>query len=498
MAQALIVRWSALLLASGFQAAAAGTLPQQTTADFPPPLAQYPDSHLASLGEVLRHRIAAEPINLAVSLLFLAAILHTFFAGKFIRWADALEQRQPPEVRPSGDHSSDLVRLLHLLGEIEVVFVIWCVPLFLLLMARLGWDTAIHYFNDKVNYAEPLFVMVMMAISSTRPVLELAERCLGLVARLGGGSPAAWWFTILTVAPVLGSLITEPAAMTIAALLLAKRFYERKPSTRFAYASLGLLFVNISVGGVLTHFAAPPVVMVARAWNWTTPFMVSRFGWAAILGIVLGTSLYYLLFRKEFVQMSPAGNAPRPHEQQSPSAQPVPFWVASAHLLAMGWTVVNAHHPILVFGGFFLFIAFHSITHRYQAQLALRTPILVGLFLAGLVIHGGLQQWWIEPLLGRLNATPLLLSSIALTAFNDNAAITYLSTLVPSLNEGLKYAVVAGAVTGGGLTVIANAPNPAGQAILARFFCGGISPLRLLAGALPPTLILACCFLFFR
>ena len=108
----------------------------------------------------------------------------------------------------------------------------------------------------------------------------------------------------------------------------------------------------------------------------------------------------------------------------------------------------------------------------YQSRIELKAPLLVGFFLAGLVIHGGLQGWWIAPVLASLSETPLFLGATVLTAFNDNALITYLATLVPNLGEGLKIAVVEGAVTGGGLTVIANAPNPAGQALLGRFFGG--------------------------
>jgi Na+/H+ antiporter NhaD/arsenite permease-like protein len=87
-----------------------------------------------------------------------------------------------------------------------------------------------------------------------------------------------------------------------------------------------------------------------------------------------------------------------------------------------------------------------------------------------------------------------------LTAFNDNAAITHLASWVPEFmnNTTLQNAVVAGAVTGGGLTVIANAPNPAGAALLSKFFPNGISPLRLFLSALCPTLILAACFYCFR
>jgi hypothetical protein len=164
----------------------------------------------------------------------------------------------------------------------------------------------------------------------------------------------------------------------------------------------------------------------------------------------------------------------------------------------MVWCVVNSHYPAMLLGGFLFFLAFYEITQDYQGELQLRSPLLVGFFLAGLVIHGGLQQWWIQPILIRLSEVKLMLGAAVLTAFNDNAAITYLATLVPGLGEPMKYAVVAGAVAGGGLTVIANAPNPAGQSILSRFFPEGIAPLGLLAGAFPATVVMIICFLCAR
>ncbi len=172
----------------------------------------------------------------------------------------------------------------------------------------------------------------------------------------------------------------------------------------------------------------------------------------------------------------------------------MPAWIVVIHLAFIGWTVFTAHYPGLLLGGFLFFLGFTRATAPYQSRLELKTPLLVGFFLAGLVIHGGLQGWWIAPVLGRLAETPLFLSATALTAVNDNALITYLATLVPSLSNELKLAVVQGAVVGGGLTVIANAPNPAGQALLGRFFDGAISPLGLLRGALIPTLIAAAVF----
>jgi predicted cation transporter len=164
----------------------------------------------------------------------------------------------------------------------------------------------------------------------------------------------------------------------------------------------------------------------------------------------------------------------------------------------MVWTVVNAHHPVLFVAGFLFFLGFAQATAAHQEAVDLKAPLLVGFFLAGLVIHGGLQGWWIAPVLSRLADVPLFLGAMTLTAFNDNALVTYLATLVPHLTDGAKYAIVAGAVTGGGLTVIANAPNPAGQAILSSQFEGGITPLGLLAGAIPPTLVFSAIFVLWR
>jgi hypothetical protein len=389
---------------------------------------------------------------------------------------------QPIEVSFGG-------QVLHFLGEVEAVFGIWALVLGAAIMWFKGTDTAIHYMGQTVNFTEPMFVVIIMALASTRPVMQLAEQCLRIVASLGGGRPVAWWLAILTVAPLLGSFITEPAAMTIAALLLAKQFYELKPGVKLRYATLGLLFVNISIGGTLTHFAAPPVLMVAAAWQWDMTYMFTHFGWHALTGIAMANAVYLLIFRRELLALQPAPSSAGPAEE------PVPVWVTLVHLGFLGFTVWMAHHPPLFIGGFLFFLAFAQATAHHQSKVDLRSPLLVGFFLAGLVIHGGLQGWWIEPVLGSLGEKPLFAGATILTAFNDNALITYLATLVPGFSEKLKFAVVAGAVTGGGLTVIANAPNPAGQSILARYFPGGVSPLGLLLGALIPTLIVAFSFM---
>jgi hypothetical protein len=265
--------------------------------------------------------------------------------------------------------------------------------------------------------------------------------------------------------------------------LLCRRFYALKPDEGLRYATLGLLFVNISVGGALTHFAAPPVVMVATTWSWNTAYMFTHFGWKALLGILAANGLHFVFFRSRLDGLSAT-----PPADESP-ADPVPAVVTVVHLFFIAWTVLVSHYPPLVVLGFLFFLAYVEATGRHQEPVQLRGPLLVGFFLASLVLHGGGQQWWIAPVLGSLGHWPLMIGATVLTAFNDNAAITYLASLVPGFSETLRYAVVAGALVGGGLTVIANAPNPAGQSILQGQFEGGISPLKLFLGALAPTLI---------
>lgn len=462
-------------------------------------LSSYPDPGGQPLVQILWERAQIEPFNAIATAIFLLAILHTFAAARFTALSHRLQHEHYARADGRPRTPSMAAEVLHFLGEVEVVFGLWAVVLLVAMVGYSGWEPATHYFNDRVTYTEPLFVVVIMALAATRPIIGFAEAALGRVANAGRGTPAAWWITILIIGPIFGSFITEPAAMTICALLLARQFYDLQPTARLKYATLGLLFVNISIGGTLTHFAAPPVLMVARTWDWTTWFMLGHFGWRAVLAIVISTLAYFLIFRRELGELSTRPVVPdveEPEDQYSPVSAllPVPAWLTATHMGFMAWTVVTAHYPALFLGGFLIFLGFAKATAAYQSRIELKSPLLVGFFLAGLVIHGGLQGWWIAPVLGSLSATPLFFSSTLLTAFNDNALITYLATLVPNLDENLKIAIVEGAVTGGGLTVIANAPNPAGQALLARFFDGAILPIGLLLGALPPTLIVIAVF----
>jgi hypothetical protein len=469
---------------------------------FPIPLDAYPPPSAHGLLATLADRAALDPFNLLATGIFVCAILHTLGAARIARLAHrvqhAADERAHRERRPPAP--SVLAEFLHFFGEVEVVFGLWAVLLIAAITAIKGWEVATHYLDEGVVFTEAMFVVVIMALASTRPVIGLAERSLQGIAGLGGRTPAAWWLTILTVGPLLGSFITEPAAMTISALLLARQFYDRQPSNRLKYATLGLLFVNVSVGGTLTHFAAPPVLMVARTWGWDTPFMLSHFGWRAVASVLASNTLYFLVFRRELAALANRGDTveiEQPDEAieaSGGSLLPVPAWITIVHLGFIAWTVFTSHHPTMFLPGFLFFLGFARATASYQSRLELRGPLLVGFFLGGLVIHGTLQAWWIAPVLASLSEEPLFVGATILTAFNDNALITYLATLVPSLGPSLQAAVVEGAVTGGGLTVIANAPNPAGQALLSRFFGGAIVPLWLFVSAVPPTIVAAVMF----
>ncbi len=562
---------------------------QGNNVNFPPSFSSYNDSDIQGVGAILIHRIKCAPFNLVATLIFLAAILHTFLSSKFLYYAHKwkAEHQKDIDAGKVSEHSTRLgAELFHFLGEVEVVFGLWAIVLTGAIVLFYDWHTFVTYISG-VNYTEPMFVVVIMTLASSRPILIFSEKIMSRVAAVFNGTLAAWWLTIMTLGPILGSFITEPAAMTISAMLLARKFYELKPSHAFKYATIALLFVNISVGGTLTHFAAPPVLMVAGPWDWNLPFMFTTFGWKAVVGILISNALVFLVFRKEMAalarkfklsvlkseikeqyihteylkthlknaearishdlneefqrikeavktstmtdcemddtdctlleetfeqefedlkiqQMSVSVPGLLPRDKRPKLSDPnwdrrsgnVPGWIIAVHIAFMVWTIANAHYPAIFVSGMLFFIGFSHVTWPFQNSVSLKSPMLVGFFLGGLVIHGGLQGWWIAPVLGSLTELPLMLSATILTAFNDNAAITYLSTLVPGFTDSLKYAVVAGAVTGGGLTVIANAPNPAGQSLLKGYFSNGISPLLLLAYALVPTLIMGLCFLY--
>lgn len=415
-------------------------------------------------------------ISYSATLFFALAVIHTFLVKFFQELARKFPDGSPGE------------NLFHLLGEVEVVFGIWAGLFIVFFMAVSGLEAPIEYLQTR-NFTEPMFVFVIMTICATRPILILSEKLIRLKGKLLPMEPTVgFYFATLTVGPLLGSFITEPAAMTVTALILLKSFYQKKISPELKYATLGLLFVNVSIGGTLTPFAAPPVLMVAPKWNWDFVFMFTQFGWKAMVAVVLSTSMVTYRFRNELAEIQP---------DKKGDQTKVPIWVTGVHLSFLVATVLSSHYIVVFMGLFLFFLGVAMVTKEYQDEIKIKEALLVGFFLGGLVVLGGYQNWWLEPILSQLTALPLYLGAMGLTAFTDNAAITYLGSQVQGLTEFSKYALVAGSVVGGGLTVIANAPNPTGYSTLnSSFGKDGISPILLFKSALVPTLIAAICFWF--
>ena len=415
--------------------------------------------------------ITPTAIQVIGAALFAVAILHTFST----RFFEQLAHSQPK-------HAG----VWHLLGEVEVVFGFWALVLIIAMFLIDGASSGIQYIDSR-NFTEPMFVFAIMVIAATRPILQTAmvgiHKMAGLIPLPGS---MGFYFIVLSIVPLLGSFITEPAAMTLAALIFSDSFFGSGISKCLKYATLGVLFVNISIGGTLTPFAAPPVLMVASKWNWDIAFMMSQFGWKAAIAVFVNALGATILFRKELGALSP---------EKSSTSNPVPALLVLVHLIFLAGVVVFAHHPAMFMGLFLFFLGVVSAYPHHQDQLILREGLLVAFFLAGLVVLGGQQQWWLQPVLMSMSSDQVFLGAALLTAFTDNAALTYLGSLVEGLSDGFKYALVAGAVTGGGLTIIANAPNPAGISILQRHFDDEtVSPLGLLLGALAPTLVAALAF----
>ncbi len=485
--------------------AAGGGPAGRASLDFPRALDSYDDPS-DGLWAVLIHRAGEEPFNLVGTLIFFAAILHTFLTSRFMAIANRWARRHRERIRKglADRHSVHIgAELFHFLGEIEVVFGLWAAVLTWAIFFFHDWATLHAYITQRVNFTEPMFVVVIMTLAATRPILKLAEAALARVSALLGGTLQAWWLTLLTLGPMLGSLITEPAAMTRLKDTV-QRIYIPRSAIEPAFDRLGgELGQELGFCQAVENRYAALKQTIESNFRHKYETDLRRRGIDPQLARAAFDQRFEEIKRQNLRRVFP-GLLPedqRPHYRDPEwdnRDDPVPDWVIAFHVVFMAWTILNAHDPAIFVPGVLFFLGFSQVTAPFQNRIDLKAPLLVGFFLGGLVIHGGVQGWWIAPVLGALADIPLMLSATVLTAFNDNAAITFLSTLVPDLTDNLKYAVVVGAVSGGGLTVIANAPNPAGQSILKKYFANGISPLMLLAAAVLPTLIMLACFIALR
>jgi hypothetical protein len=409
------------------------------------------------------------PPELLAALCFSAALTNALLAGQLAKLGN----------RPIRNRFA--LHLIHYLSEIEVIFGFWALVYLLLFAGVMGLQNAIDWTRMR-NFSEALFIVAIMIVASTKPILNLARQGIHLFAKqLPLPTTIAPYFSILLIGPLLGSLITEPAAITVCALLLHQEVLPTHASPKLLYSTLAFLFVSISIGGLLTNFAAPPVLMVATHWGWTTPFMFLAFGWKAILAVAINAAVVSKLNAHELSKFTPKA---LPETENSTSRFTILFSIV--FLFAM---IRFSHEPIRLGLSFAVFLFFYARTRAEQNELKVKSAIFVGFFLAGLVVLTTEQAFWLKPVLSELHDFTLYLSAIALTAVTDNAALTSLAGQVPDLSLTARYAVVAGAVAGGGLTLIANAPNPAGFAILKTRFHGRLNPSTLFKWALIPTLI---------
>lgn len=416
--------------------------------------------------------MSAIKLEYVATFCFAAAVIHTFFTRWFADQARKFRE------------GSLMENLLHYLAEVEVVFGLWAIPFLAVIIFRNNLDSAVKYL-ESVNFTEPVFVFVIMTMAATKPVMHFCESSVVALASIAPRSlqSSTYFLLSLTLAPILGSFITEPAAMVVAALLLRPLVFTRQASSFLRYSTLAVLLVNVSIGGTLTHFAAPPVIMVAQKWNWDLWFMLEHFGWKSAIAVTINAVGLFLINAKEIGQKSLPGMS---------SSANVPVWMFLSHVFFIA-LVVKYHGSISFFVPLFLlFLGWTDVTREYQEPLKLREGLLVGFFLGGLVTLGQLQRWWIEPIVSSLGPLHLFVGATALTAVTDNAALTYLGTLVPSLDDVSRYVLVAGAVAGGGLTVIANAPNPIALGLLKEAFHEKtVDPFKLLLAAIIPTIV-AC------
>ena len=416
-------------------------------------------------------------MDIIAAIIFALALIHTSAAKTFERLAN---------------HYPKHAGLLHFFGEVEVVFGLWAFVLIIAMAFVVGGNDAVKYAESR-HYAEPLFVFVVMVVAASRPVLESVEALVLLIARIAPvQSAVAQVWLGLALVPLIGSLITEPAAMTLAALMLLPQIFHQGMPEKLKYLALGVLFVNISIGGTLTSFAAPPVLMVAATWQWDSTFMITHFGWKAAIAVIVNATFMTILLRKH-IHIAGKGADEGVAETGQLKA---PLLVKIIHLSFLAATVAFAHHPVIFLGLFLLFLGFTQAYPQFQSALVLKQGLLVGFFLAGLVVLGGMQQWWLQPIVATLQPIALFFAAIGLTAITDNAALTYLGSTIEGMSDAAKYMLVAGAVAGGGLTVIANAPNPAGVALLKSGFKDeSIGMAGLLLGAAIPTIVAAAVFL---
>lgn len=414
--------------------------------------------------------------KLSTAFLFLG-VMHTFLTPFFAKLSKKFYKGTATEA------------FLHLLSEVEVVFGFWAF-IFLVTWSLLESVDKVVQYQQSLQMTEPLFIFCIMIVASSKPIVELAKTTLIFISKIFAklipvDSLLIQVFIILGFGPLLGSFITEPAAMTILALLLLHMICSY--DEWLLYGVLALLFVNVSIGGGLTHFAAPPILIVAHKFGWGLKDVFTNIGEAVLSAVTLNAIMFVLFFKNKIKKSMQKLSVDQNHE--------LPMWITLSHVIFLVAIVMSAHFEKVFIGLFLIFIGLVDVTKKYQDRLKFREAFLVAFFLGGLIVFGSLQKWWLTPVLTTLADKSLYFVATVLTAVTDNAALTFLGSQVDGLSESSKWALVSGAITGGGLTILANAPNPAGFSILSsKFKNGSLNAVKLLLAAIGPTMVAIVCF----
>lgn len=421
--------------------------------------------------------------------IFLLAIIHTFLTPKLFFLSERFRHKQLIFTESSKKYYM-LSELIGILSKVEIVFFVWAIPLFFLFWISEGFKLTITYFDTR-NYSFPIYIMTIVVLTTSKPIIDFADRILTFLAKLGPNTPKMWWWALLLGSPLIACLVKEPGAMIIGSTLLLRKFYYLTPSRSFRYATMGLLFSNISMGGLLTPVSSRAFMLVQSSLNWKPGFLLAQFSWKAFIAIILSTTIYYVIFRKEFDKL------PSTVRDRINFKYAIPWWISATHILFLAAILWIKPASVILAAFFVLFLLFHKMTVFYQNPLHLDKMALLGLFYTGVLIHGDLQGKWISLIMEKLPGLGVLIVSFILSACMDNSIAHYLAMNVTSSSDCYRYLVVAGVTAAGGLTLLANSANLLGYTVLKTSFLS-ISFVKLFYYGLTPSLVALTIFWFLR
>lgn len=403
------------------------------------------------------------PLQLGATFFFILSVIHAFLTPRLYNMYLRIRHQKIlfPERKKKYLVLTEITRMF---SRIELVMLLWSVPFLLWFVYSENYKVMIGYLTSR-NYMASLFIIVMMILVESNPIIYLSETLLNrLVQKIGKHSPVAWWWVILLVSPMLSSLLKETGAMVIATMLLIRKFYIHNPSKKFAYATMGLLFSNISIGGLLTITSSRAMFMIMPTLKWSSHFIWAHFTWKAFLAILFSTTIYYLYFKKELKEFVKT-DAQQEDNNESIKA---PWWVVCIHICFV-WALLQCKtSPVLIISVFLCYLCFRCFTYSYQNIIDVNKACLIGLFYSGLVILGDLQEWWVLKLMQNQSDFGHMIISFGLSIFLDNALVNYLVHNLSVSHDCYHYLVITGCMAAGGLTVATNLPNIVGYTILRR------------------------------